>query len=239
MATARSRSASSRMISGFLPPISSCTRAWRATAAAATWAPTPCEPVNEIPSTSLCLISTSPIEPRPNSMLKTPAGAPHSCMMSASTLAVAGVGPAGLGTTGFPKGRDGDREVPGREQAEHADGLAVGLDLDAGTGAFQVLAVAAQGLASEVLEDAAGADGLADAFRQGLALFARQQAADVGAARDDGRGDLVQQVRADFRRGFRPRRERLLGRVDGGGDLGLAAHPDPGGGGAGVRRGEG
>jgi len=36
----------------FLPPISSCTRAWCDMAAVATRAPTLCEPVNEIAATS-------------------------------------------------------------------------------------------------------------------------------------------------------------------------------------------
>ena len=48
--TARSRSASSSTTSGFLPPISSCTRACRFMAPKPTDAPTCCEPVNEMPS---------------------------------------------------------------------------------------------------------------------------------------------------------------------------------------------
>jgi hypothetical protein len=119
---------------------------------------------------------------------------------------------------GLP-GRDGDREVPGRDQAEDADRLAVGLDLHAGAHGGQVLPVQAQGLAGEILEDAAGADGFADAFRQGLALFARQQAAERLAPLEHQGGGAVEDVRADLWRGLGPGREGAPGGGDGGVDL--------------------
>ncbi|MNE17071.1 hypothetical protein D3C80_1100400 [compost metagenome] len=75
-------------------------------------------------------------------------------------------------------GRDGDGKVPRRDQAEHADRLAISLNLDARPGRGQVLTVQAQGLPGEIFQDAGGAGGLADPFGQGLALLARQQPAD-------------------------------------------------------------
>src|SRR5690606_40428322 len=63
--------------------------------------------------------------------------------------------------------------------------ISVGLDLDARTGGRQVLAVGAQGLAGEIFQDATGADGLAYALGQGLALLTRQQAADLFATLHD------------------------------------------------------
>ncbi|MNC44504.1 hypothetical protein D3C75_934130 [compost metagenome] len=77
----------------------------------------------------------------------------------------------GQGRRRLPR-RDGDGEVPRRDQAIDADRLTIGLDLDAGPRRGQVLAVQTQGLAGEVFQDAGGAGGFADAFGQGLALFA-------------------------------------------------------------------
>ena len=65
--TAVARSASSSTISGFLPPISSWTRAPVFTAAAATDAPTSCEPVKLIASMSGDDASAAPtLEPGPS-----------------------------------------------------------------------------------------------------------------------------------------------------------------------------
>jgi hypothetical protein len=70
--TARSRSASSSTTSGFLPPISSWTLAWRLIAASATRAPTPCEPVKEMPSISGWSTIAPPTPPSPITRLNTP-----------------------------------------------------------------------------------------------------------------------------------------------------------------------
>jgi hypothetical protein len=123
---------------------------------------------------------------------------------------------------GLPR-RDGDGEVPRGDQAVDADGLTIGLDLHARADAVEVLAVTAQGLAGEVLEDAAGADRLADALWQGLAFFAREQAAQLFAALHDQGPRAVQHVGADFRRRFGPGGEGGLRGGDGGVDLGLTA----------------
>ncbi len=120
-------------------------------------------------------------------------------------------------------GRDGDGEVPRRDQAEHADRLAIGLDFHAGPGRGQVLAVQAQGLAGEELQDAGGAGRLADAFGQGLALFARQQAADDFAPLHQQGPGAIQHIRTDFGRGVGPGTEGGAGGHDRLIDLGGAA----------------
>ncbi|MNQ05451.1 hypothetical protein D3C85_181890 [compost metagenome] len=104
-------------------------------------------------------------------------------------------------------GRNGDRKVPRRDQTEHADRLAIGLNLHARPGRSQVLAVKPQGLAGEILQDARCAQGLADALGQGLALFARQQAADLRSALHQQGSGAVQHVEARLGRGVRPCRE--------------------------------
>src|SRR5205085_6791628 len=78
----------------------------------------------------------------------------------------------------FPR-RDRNREIPGRDQADDSDRLARDLDVHAGTHGWHLFARKAQRLTGEELEDVTGADGLADALRQRLALFAREQAAEL------------------------------------------------------------
>ena len=63
-------------------------------------------------------------------------------------------------------GRDGDREIPRRDDADDADRLAGDLDADARAHRGQRLARQPQRLAGEELEDLAGAHGLADALGQ-------------------------------------------------------------------------
>ncbi|MNQ71727.1 hypothetical protein D3C85_864080 [compost metagenome] len=120
-------------------------------------------------------------------------------------------------------GRDGDGEVPRRDQAIDADRLAIGLDLYPRTGRGQVLAMQAQGLASEILEDAGGAGRLADALGQGLALFARQQTADRLAALHQQAPSPIQHVRAHLGRGVGPAVKGGRGRRHGFIHLGRAA----------------
>ena len=105
--TARSRSQSSSTTSGFLPPISSCTRALCDIAALATCAPVLWPPVNDTPATSGCSTSAPPIEPPPRIRLNTPLGKPASWMISVSACAVAGVSDAGFMTTVLPKASAG------------------------------------------------------------------------------------------------------------------------------------
>src|SRR5438105_2055017 len=92
--TATFRSASSRITSGFLPPISS----WNffigrdATQAAATLWPVTTEPVKLIAATSGCSSSAAPTsEPRPITRLSTPLGRPARCRISTSAQVEAGL----------------------------------------------------------------------------------------------------------------------------------------------------
>ena len=52
----------------------------------------------------------------------------------------------GEGGGGLPR-RDRDREIPRRDQPEHADRLAMGFDIDVGPGQFERLAMPAKRLA--------------------------------------------------------------------------------------------
>src|SRR3546814_9389907 len=57
--------------------------------------------------------------------------------------------------------RDGDREIPRRNQSECAHRLAIGRGIDAGARRFEGQAVTAQRLAGEIAKDARGAQHLA------------------------------------------------------------------------------
>ena len=103
--TATSRSASSSTTSGFLPPISSCTRPQPLRRMpAATPAPIAAEPVKVTPRDP-----RRPPQPladhasrAPITRLNTPAGTPAREMISASDQALAGTSSAGLHTTVLP-----------------------------------------------------------------------------------------------------------------------------------------
>ena len=74
--------------------------------------------------------------------------------------------------------RDGDREIPRRDDADDADRLAGHRHVDAGTHARHRLAGQAQASPAKKSKICAGAHRLADAFGQRLALLARQQPAE-------------------------------------------------------------
>ena len=112
-------------------------------------------------------------------------------------------------------GRDGDREVPRRDDADHAHRLARHLDADARTHRRHALTRKAQRLTGEELEDLSGAGDFADAFGERLALFAAQQLAEFGLAGEDLVGGLGQDFPALQDARMRPGRERRLGRRDG------------------------
>ena len=106
--TATPRSASSSTTCGFLPPISSCTLAPRATQAAATCLPTACDPVKLTASTpGWSMIAWPTSRPLPITRLKAPGGSPAREMISASAHALPGTMSAGLITTQFPAARAG------------------------------------------------------------------------------------------------------------------------------------
>ena len=101
--TAVARSASPRITSGFLPPISICTLAMRPMAACATLAPVLTEPVKLMAFTRRSFRKAWPTTlPRPMTRLNTPLGRPARLMISASAQALAGTSSAGLISTQLP-----------------------------------------------------------------------------------------------------------------------------------------
>lgn len=112
-------------------------------------------------------------------------------------------------------GRDGDGEVPGGDQADHAQRLAGDLDADPGADRLQRLASLAQALAGEELEDIAGTGDFADGFRQSLALLAGQQRAELFAAGEDFQADLFQRIGTRLNAEAGPGREGAAGGGDG------------------------
>ncbi len=101
--TARSMSASSNTITGFLPPSSKCTRL----RVGAPWAmillPVADSPMKAIALIASCSVSATPASsPKPWTRLTAPSGRPASCMISASSSAVSGLHSAGLWTTVQP-----------------------------------------------------------------------------------------------------------------------------------------
>ena len=100
--------------------------------------------------------------------------------------------------------RDRDREVPGRNQPEHADRLTVGLRVDSGPRRLERLSVPAKRFAREIFADARRAHDLAGALGQRLAFFARQQGAELLGARHDQRTRFVEHVGADLGRTLGP-----------------------------------
>src|SRR5207247_2964256 len=117
-----------------------------------------------------------------------------------------------------------DGEVPGGDDADHAQRFARDLDADAGAHGGQNFAAGAQRFAGKELEDVAGAGDFADGLGQGLAFFAGQQVAEFGAARQDFAAHGIEDVKALLRGAERPGREGGLGggnRVLGLGGVGL------------------
>ena len=101
--SARSRSASSNTITGFLPPSSKCRRL----SVGAAWAwisdPVADSPTNPIALISGCSVSARPADsPRPCTVFSTPGGRPASRAISDSSAAVQGDHSAGLCTTVQP-----------------------------------------------------------------------------------------------------------------------------------------
>ena len=102
-ATARSRSASSRMRFGDLPPSSWHTRLTVGAAARATSIPARVEPVKETRSIPPWAAMAAPTTgPSPSTRLKAPAGTPASCRMSATMWAEKGATSEGFSTTVQP-----------------------------------------------------------------------------------------------------------------------------------------
>ena len=101
--SARSRSASSNTMTGFLPPSSK----WTRLRVGAPWAwiiePVDDSPTKAIAAISGCSVTARPaVSPMPWTTLSTPGGRPASSAISASTVAVSGLHSAGLCTTVHP-----------------------------------------------------------------------------------------------------------------------------------------
>ena len=106
--TAMSRSASSTMTRGFLPPSSSCTLRPSGAGASRMVRPVVTDPVNVTPLTRGSVVRVGPSsEPRPSTRLSAPAGSPERLRMSTSSHALPGTSSAGLKTTVFPKASAG------------------------------------------------------------------------------------------------------------------------------------
>ena len=97
--TAASRSASFKIMFGDFPPSSCVTRFTVGAAFCATKDPARVDPVNDIMSTSGCLDNAVPTPgPSPFTILKTPAGTPASCMISAKIYDDSGATSLGFST---------------------------------------------------------------------------------------------------------------------------------------------
>ena len=101
--SARSRSASSNTITGFLPPSSKCTRFSVAAPCRMIWLPVRVSPTNATALIAGCSVSALPASsPNPCTQLRTPSGKPASCAISDNIMAVYGDHSAGLCTTVHP-----------------------------------------------------------------------------------------------------------------------------------------
>ena len=154
-------------MSGFLPPISSCTRApafdggggdRRTDVLRAGEA-------HRVDVRRRRRARAPSREPGPITRLSTPGGRPARWTMSTSVHGDAGTSSAGLKTTQLPNASAGaifhagnrQREVPRRDRGDDAERLARDLDVDAGPDRVDLLAAEPHGFAGEELEDRAGA----------------------------------------------------------------------------------
>ena len=96
-------------------------------------------------------------------------------------------------------GRNGDREVPGGDQADHADSLALDHHIDSGSDRSHGIAGVAKRLSGEELEYLRGAHRLADRLGNGLAFLAGQQPAKLVLALDNQRAGTLQNIMAQLR----------------------------------------
>src|SRR4051794_24734346 len=101
--SARSRSASSNTITGFLPPSSKCTRFKVGAPCAMMAEPVALSPTKPIALMAGCSVSALPASsPKPCTVLRTPSGTPACLTICASKSAVTGDHSAGLCTTVQP-----------------------------------------------------------------------------------------------------------------------------------------
>ena len=105
--TTQSRSASSKTMTGALPPSSRCTRLRVSAALRAISLPVDTSPVTDTMATFGLATSAAPaVSPGPSTTLSTPGGR-MSALSSASRIAVSGVSSDGFSTTVLPAARAG------------------------------------------------------------------------------------------------------------------------------------
>lgn len=90
----------------------------------------------------------------------------------------------------------GRREIPGRDEAAHADGLLGGDDAVRSNGAIDGVAVDAGRLLAKPLEEVGGVGGLALGVAEGLAVLPGDELGNVVGVGDDLVVPLAQQLRA-------------------------------------------
>ena len=213
--TATSRSASASTMVGFLPPISSCTRASRSAPIFAMPRPTASEPVNEMARTFGCATSgIADVAARAgdevehalrNAGFMQDLDEPHARERRLRRrLDHHGVAGDQRGRE-LPR-RDGDGEVPGRDQRDHAERLADGVHEHARPLGRNRVAREARAFAAEIFEDADGARHLALRLGDRLAFLAAEQIGHVVEPRFEQLRGLQQDLAAHGRRRRRPRR---------------------------------
>ena len=111
-------------------------------------------------------------------------------MMSANAQALPGTRSAGLRTTQLPKASAG--------AIFHADGLTRDFHANARAHRWNALASQAQAFARKELENLARARHLANGFGAGLALFTRQQIAQLVLAGQNLVADLIERIVASL-----------------------------------------
>ena len=130
--------------------------------------------------------------PLPCTTLNTPAGRPASCSARARCVAESGVSSAGLITTALPliragadlPGRNGDGEVPRRDEPDDAERFAPGGDGGVRQAAGQHFAGGGPAEGAEEAQHVRGALDLALGLGEGLAFFPDQVFGDGGLAFD-------------------------------------------------------
>ncbi len=91
-------------------------------------------------------------------------------------------------------GGNGDRKVPGRDNADDSDRLSRHLDVHIRTHGAEFLPGYPQNFAREEIEDLSGATDFPDGFGQGLAFFPRKQPSEFLLARENLGRDLEQKI---------------------------------------------
>ena len=165
----------------------------------------------------------------PLTTLRMPAGRPASIISSASIIGTPGSRSDGFRMKALPQAmagralpqRDHGREVERRDAGHHAERLAHGIDVDAGAGAFGVLALHQVRDAAGELHHLEAALDVALGVGDGLAVLAGEAVGELVVVAVGELEELHQHAGAALRVGRGPGRLRGLGVLDGGGHLGL------------------